>query len=80
MNLFKFGYKLNFLRNKAAHKDIEFQADVANMLYSHLVVCLYVLGNQISFHRIKQFSRISSAQKFKGTQDLKELINYLELL
>lgn len=77
---FRYGYKLNGLRNDIMHVDRNFIPDFANFIFSHVVLCLYILGNQTSISNIKQFSSSPSNLNLGGLQDLKDLIQYIEKL
>jgi hypothetical protein len=77
-NYFRYGYKLNGIRNDILHVNKKIIPDIANFVYSHLVICLYILSNQTSLSYIKQFSSSSSNSTLDGLKDLKELIGYLE--
>ncbi len=77
-NFFRYGYKLNWYRNGAMHIEANFIADISNLLFSHLVICLYILGNETSYSYIKQFSLLPHNSSQNGLKDLKDIISFIE--
>ena len=75
---FRCGYKLNGYRNHTIHPETNFIADIANLLFSHLAVCLYILGKETAYSYIKQFSLLPQNSCYSGLQDLKDIIVFIE--
>jgi len=75
----KFGYKLNFLRNKSTHLTENFTPDLSNVIFANLCLTLYILGteqkSEIKLHNIDSLVRLNSMMGYK---DLNSLINFIK--